>query len=102
MHITNVQRWPTMTTRIHIVLDEVDKARYRSQADREGKSLAAWLREAAEEKIAGVLDRRRFSARADVEGFFEECDTREPRPEPDWEEHRRVAERSRSQGSEVT
>ena len=84
------------------MLDEVDKARYRSQADREGKSLAAWLREAAEEKLEGSIGARRLTARAELEAFFDDCDARERRSEPDWEEHRRIIERSRSQGSDVT
>ena len=91
-----------MTTRVHILIDEADKARYRQQAEREGKSLGAWLREAAEERLRASQEHRSLRTRAELEGFFAECDAREPDREPDWAEHRAVIERSRGQGLEVT
>lgn len=91
-----------MTARIHILVDEAEKARYRQQADREGKSLGAWLREAAEEKLAATAHKDRIETVEDLERFFAECDARETGPEPDWSEHRKVIERSRRQGLEIT
>lgn len=91
-----------MTARIHILVDEAEKARYRRQAEREGKSLGAWLREAAEEKLEAAVTEERIETVEDLEKFFEECDAREGSPEPDWEEHRKVIEGSRRQGLEVT
>jgi hypothetical protein len=88
--------------RIHVILDEVDKARFRRQAEREGKSLGAWLREAAEEKLATASDARRIESLEDLEAFFAKCDDRETRPEPEWAEHRRVIGRSRLTGLDVT
>ncbi len=87
-----------MTTRIHIPVDEADKARYRRYAEREGKSLAAWLREAAEARIRASEEVRRLRTREALEGFFAECDERESHPEPDWEKHRKVIDRSRTEG----
>lgn len=87
-----------MTSRIHIVVDEEDKERFRRQAEREGKSLSAWLREAARAR----LSERRASAldtAEELRAFFEACDDRESAPEPDWEEHRRVVERSLRSGA---
>lgn len=87
-----------MTSRIHIVVDEEDKERFRRQAEREGKSLSAWLREAARAR----LSERRASAldtAEELRAFFEACDDREAAPEPDWEEHRRVVERSARSGA---
>ena len=87
-----------MTSRIHIVVDEEDKERFRRQAEREGKSLSAWLREAARAR----LSERRESALdtgEELRAFFEACDDRESAPEPDWEEHRRVVERSARSGA---
>ena len=89
-----------MTSRIHIVVDEEDKERFRRQAEREGKSLSAWLREAARAR----LSERRASAldtAEELRAFFEACDDREAVPEPDWEEHRRVVERSVRSGGAV-
>lgn len=83
--------------RIHLLVDEAAKARYRHQAEREGKSLGAWLREAAEEKLEAV-EEGRYETRADLSRFFARCDTVDQPDEPDWDEHRRVIERSRSEG----
>lgn len=90
-----------MDTRIHILVREADKARYRHQAEREGKSLGAWLREAAEEKLEAARSRR-FQSPEELRSFFEDRDAEEHAPEPDWEEHRRVIERSRTEGIEPT
>lgn len=88
-----------MDTRIHILVREADKARYRHQAEREGMSLGAWLREAAEEKLEAARERR-FTSVDDLRSFFEDRDALESSPEPDWTEHRRVIERSRTTGAE--
>ncbi|MDZ7778421.1 MAG: hypothetical protein U5R14_00600 [Gemmatimonadota bacterium] len=91
-----------MTTRIHIVLDPEDKARYRAQAEREGKSLAAWLREAAEDRLRGARDRKSLRSREALEAFFDACDEGETEREPDWDEHRALIERSRVRGLDPT
>ena len=88
--------------RIHILLDDAEKARYRRQADREGKSLGAWLREAAEEKLTAAESRSRIGSVEELSRFFRTCDDRETQPEPDWEEHQKVMGRSRTEGLEVT
>jgi hypothetical protein len=90
-----------MTARIHILLSEADKARYRLQAEREGKSLGAWLREAAEERLVVSAERSSLRTREDLERFFAACDAREIGAEPDWEEQKRLIERSRTMGLEV-
>ena len=91
-----------MSTRIHIPIDEADKARYRRQAEREGKSLAAWLREAAEDRLRAATKKLDLRSARDLEGFFQACDAREEGPEPDWAEHERVIQRSRREGLEAT
>jgi hypothetical protein len=90
-----------MDTRIHILVREADKARYRHQAEREGLSLGAWLREAAEERLEDARARL-FGSVDDLRTFFDTQDEKESTPEPDWDEHRRVMERSRTSGSEPT
>jgi len=90
-----------MDTRIHMLVREADKALYRRQAEREGKSLGAWLREAAEEKLEAARTRR-FESVDDLKRFFEARDAAECEPEPDWDDHLEVIERSRSGGSEPT
>jgi hypothetical protein len=91
-----------MTSRIHIVLDAAEKARYRAQAAREGKSLGAWLRAAAEDRMRNAVVRRDLRTRPGLEQFFTECEERETGREPDWEEHRAAIERSRLQELDVT
>jgi hypothetical protein len=88
--------------RIHIVLDETDKARYRRQAEREGMSLGAWLREAAEARLRDQCAELKFESPEELRAFFQECDRREASPEPSWESHLRVIAGSRSRGSEPT
>ncbi|MDT8368701.1 MAG: hypothetical protein RQ745_05810 [Longimicrobiales bacterium] len=90
-----------MDTRIHILVREADKARYGDQAEREGKSLGAWLREAAEEKLAAV-ESRRFKTVEELRAFFGACDEGDAGREPEWAEHRSVIERSRRGSTEVT
>ncbi len=87
-----------MSTRIHIVLEEAEKERFRRRAEAEGKSLAAWMREAAREKLAAAEERAGLQTVEELGALFESCDRRETRPEPDWEDHRRVIERSARSG----
>lgn len=91
-----------MTNRIHVLLDEAEKARYRAQAAREGKSLGAWLRAAAEERLRAAEMHRDLRSRRSLEQFFTECDQRETGEEPDWDAHREMIERSRIGSLEVT
>ncbi len=91
-----------MKTRIHIVLSETEKERFRRRAEQEGKSLAAWLRDAAREKLAADEGRAGMDAHEQLQDFFAACDRRETDREPDWEEHRQVIERSVRSGSSET
>jgi hypothetical protein len=88
-------------TRIHILLGEDEKARYRRQAEREGQSLGAWLRAAAEERLARA-DAARFSSVSQLDAFFHACGEREKGEEPDWNAHTAVIQRSRTRGLDVT
>jgi len=85
-------------TRIHILLDESEKERYRRHAQRAGMSLGAWLRQAAREKLAAEEGATRLDTVAELRAFFASCDEREPEKEPDWAEHRRVIESSQRSG----
>ena len=89
-------------SRIHILIPEPDKARYAAQAGKEGKSLGAWLREAAEDKLARARPDVGLETVDELRQFFAACDAREAGLEPDWDEHLRVIERSRTDGLEVT
>ena len=92
----------TFVSRIHILLPESDKVRYAAQAAQEGKSLGAWLREAAEEKLVQGQPDAALETMDELHRFFAACDARETGIETDWDEHLRVIERSRTDGLEVT
>ena len=87
-----------MTDRVHVLMERAEKERFRRLAEREGKTLSEWLREAAAEKAAASAPRDRLNTTLELERFFEACDAREVGREPDWEEHRGVIDRSRSSG----
>ena len=76
--------------RIHFIVKETAKMRYRDQARREGKSLGEWFREAAEEKLASARPER-FTVE-ELREFAAKCDAMHPpgAREPDWEEIKKV------------
>jgi hypothetical protein len=86
-----------MTSRIHLVLAEEEKARLERAARREGMSLSAWLREAAREKLEGAGPPS-LTTVGEMKAFFTECDQQEEGREPDWDAHRKVIEASRGAG----
>ncbi len=89
-------------TRIHFVVSDAEKAGYQSQAQLEGKSLGAWMREAAREKLASARSPGRFSLE-DLEAFNKECDAAEAgRREPDWPEQKRLIVESKTRGLTIT
>ena len=81
-------------TRIHIPLAEAEQERFRELAEREGKSLAGWLRDAARDKLAAAERRPALGTLVELRAFFATCTSRETRREPEWDEHRRVIEGS--------
>jgi hypothetical protein len=85
--------------RIHILLDKAEKERFRRQAALEGKSLGAWLRDAARERLAAAESRTRLDSIEELRAFFEACTAREQGQEPDWEAHRSVIEGSLRSGA---
>lgn len=91
-----------MTERIHVILGSAEKERFRQLAVREGTTLSAWVREAARERAAAAEAREGLESAEELRRFFEECDLREYGREPDWEEHERVLEASKTSGGSGT
>jgi len=91
-----------MTDRIHILLGAVDKERFRRLAAREGKTLSAWLRDAARDRAATAEAHEGLETEEELRRFFEACDARESGREPDWEEHEQVIEASKTSGGTGT
>lgn len=84
--------------RIHILLSEEEKARYRLAAARSGMSLGAWLRAAAEDKLASTGGER-FRSPEELDAFLDACDRRRGKgSEPDWEEWKERIEASKVRG----
>ena len=80
-------------SRIHVLVDPLEREEFRAQAKREGRSLSDWLREAGRERLARAHDRQLLTP-ADLQEFFAELDARrgDERPEEDWDSvKRRVA-----------
>ncbi len=88
-------------SRIHFVVKETAKARYQAQAEREGKSLGRWMREAAEAKLASA--RPRLFTVEELREFAARCDARHPpgSREPDWPEVKRILVETRYPDLEV-
>ena len=82
--------------RVQLVVPNQDRDRYLNQARREGLTLSAWLRAAAEDRIGRRQRGKPFASVDELNEFFAECDARAgPEPEPDWEEHLAIINESR-------
>ena len=73
-------------SRIHVIIDSSEREAFRPQAQREGRSLSEWLREAGRERLQRAQARALRSG-ADLPAFFADLDARrdDDRPEEDWE-----------------
>ena len=93
-----------MKSRIHIVVDEAEKERFRQGAEREGKSLSSWLRDAARNRLESEPDRVALDTVEKLMSFFAECDARQEGEgrEPEWKDHLRVIESSIRSGASET
>lgn len=87
------------SVRIQVVLDERERAAFRSQAKAAGMSSSAWLREAGRERLRDSAAKSRFSSRNELADFSRACDERAGKDrEPDWTEHRKAIDQSRRHG----
>lgn len=89
--------------RVQLVMPDHDRDRYVHQARREGMSLSAWLRAAAEDRLKREAQSGNFESVKDLQAFFAACDAcAGDGEEPDWAEHRSVIDASRRQGASDT
>ncbi len=89
--------------RVQLVIPDEDRERFVHQARKEGMSFSAWLRAAAHERLERKQQTKRFESEAEIEAFWRECDKQAgPGREPDWEEHLKVINASRSSGATDT
>jgi hypothetical protein len=90
-----------MSTRVQVLLDELDREAFRRRAEAEGLSLSAWLRQAGRDRLA-ARPQPKLATRKDLRAFFAACDAREKGREPEWREHLGVIERSKRSGGSST
>ena len=89
--------------RVQLVIPDEERDRFVHQARREGITFSAWLREAARERLARHRTSKRFESDADLEAFWRELDAQPgPEREPDWEDHLKTINESRSRGAPDT
>ena len=86
--------------RLHLDIPDADLARFRDQAQREGKTLNEWLLDAAHARLRDQHQVQRFESPEEIRQFFQACDALEGSgTEPDWSEHLREISRSRGIGA---
>jgi len=90
-----------MSTRIQVVIDELEREAFRRAAAREGLALSDWLRRAGRERLQAAAQTKLRSAE-ELRTFFEDCGQRERGKEPGWREHRTVIEESKASGRPTT
>jgi hypothetical protein len=91
-----------MAERVQVILKPEEKVRLQRQAEREGSSLSAWLRQVALERLAERAGKGRFRTSSELRQFFERCSALEQGQEPEWEVQRGVIDVSRRSGSSNT
>lgn len=88
---------------VQLIIPNGDRDRFVNQARREGMSLSAWLRAAAEDRLERQARAEGFRSVADLRAFFTFCDALAGKgEEPYWEQHRLVIESSRRSGASDT
>ena len=92
-----------MAERIHIVVDPLDKERFRRHAEQEGKSLSEWLRDVARQRVEQDAPAR-LATVEELRAFFNRCGQAQAGQgqEPDWEDHLKVIDESIGRGSPGT
>jgi hypothetical protein len=91
-----------MAERIQVILRPEEKLRLQRQAEREGTSLSAWLRQVALDRLAQVTPKAQLATSAQLRTFWKQCAGIEEGREPDWEQHRAVIARSSRSGASDT
>ena len=79
-----------MSVRVQVLLDEQEAARFKSQAQKESKSMSAWLRDAGRKILETNKQWQSLTDAKSLEDFFKKCNERERGKEPDWKEHKRL------------
>ena len=88
-----------LSSRVHLLLEPSERERFVRAADRCGESLSTWLRRAGRERLEREQHDGVMSV-SELRSFFGACNARDAgMAEPDWEEQKRVIERSLRSGA---
>lgn len=79
--------------RVQVLLTEEEREALRRRAERDGRSLSGWIREAAIWKLESVDEA--MASVEELRDFFSARQNEERGREPDWEDHLAVIDRSR-------
>jgi NAD-dependent DNA ligase len=82
--------------RVQVLLSEEEREALRRQAEREGRSLSGWIREAAIGKLEKIDES--IASAEELREFFAARRDEEPGQEPDWKDHLDTIHRSRQRG----
>ncbi len=89
--------------RVQLIINDKKRSCYLHQARKEGLTLSAWLRAAADERIERSSHVQTFESISDLEDFFAKCGNLDAQEkEPDWDQHLAVIDQVRSQGATNT
>lgn len=89
-----------MSTRVQVILEAQERELFRWHAQKEGRSLSAWMRRAAQERVTAQKPKR-ITTVDQLREFFADCDNlANSGREPDWDEHLEVLQKSRKRGME--
>jgi hypothetical protein len=90
-----------MTARVQVLLDPAEKVLLERGAKQVGRSLSAFMREAALARLAELEGRKPFT-KSELKEFFKRCSKLETGREPDWDEHLQVIEAATRRGGSGT
>ncbi len=90
---------------VQLTLSDDESKRVKKQAQKEGITAEAWLTAAVldrlrlREEVSYLGTGRRFQSAEELQEFWKRCDAvAGPGREPDWEEHLKAINESRSRG----
>jgi len=87
-----------MSARIHIVLEQEEKERFRARARQEGMTLSEWLRDVARQALIRGEGGTEIRTVEQLRAFFRQSNEREQGLEPDWDSHRAQIDESMRDG----
>jgi predicted DNA-binding protein len=90
-----------MTARVQVLLDQAEKVRLERGAKHLGRSLSAFMREAALHRLAELEAKKSFT-KQELKEFFKQCSKLESGREPGWDEHLQVINASIGRGGSGT